>query len=32
MHTNNLLGILTAPTPVGSGDLLGINDKPKTEI
>ena len=23
MHTNNLLGLLTAPTPVGSGDLLG---------
>ena len=23
MHTNNLLGLLTAPTRVGSGDLLG---------
>jgi hypothetical protein len=23
MHTNNFLGLLTAPTPVGSGDLLG---------
>jgi hypothetical protein len=25
MHTNNLLGLLTAPTRVGSGD-LGIKD------
>ena len=23
MHTNNFLGLLTAPTPVGSGELLG---------
>ena len=23
MHTNNLLGLLPAPTAVGSGDLLG---------
>jgi hypothetical protein len=24
MHSNNLLGLLTAPTRVGSGDLLGV--------
>jgi hypothetical protein len=26
MHNENLLGLLTAPMPVGSGDLLGIVD------
>jgi hypothetical protein len=32
MHTNNLLELLTAPTAVGSGDLLDANNNNQIKI